>query len=204
MKKSLILLYVLLCTTVFLSYSQHPPGKGKLTSFTEGGVLAGNSQDDKNAPFIFHSSLNYGLNKNLSAGIGIGAEFLRETYLPVTANVLNQIRKNNDIFPFLRIRAGYQIALESTAVIENVFYYPMYYTLLSSSYYPYYPTFEKLNAKGGFMVDPSVGVMVFTRAGFGISLAAGYRYQKLKYTGENDYILWAEYNRLILTLGFIF
>jgi len=207
MKKSVILTGILLCAAALLSFSQQSieKEKGKFTNFTEGGVLIGNSQDEKNAPFIFHSSVNYELYNNLSAGIGVGAEFLRETYLPVTANVMYQFRKTSAVFPFLRLRAGYQVALESTTVTYNNIYWSSY-LLSSSSYYPYpyYPVVEKMNAKGGWMIDPSVGVTVYTRSGLGFSLSAGYRYQKLKYTGENDYILWAEYNRLLLTLGVTF
>ena len=198
MKKSIIFTGILLCTTVLLSFSQQAPGKGKLTNFTEGGALIGNSQDDKNAPFIFHSSLNYGFYKNLSAGIGLGVEFMKETYLPVTANVMYQFKKDKAVFPFIRLQAGYQVALESTM---NSSYYLSY----ASDYYnPYYPTIEKLNAKGGWMLDPSVGVVIYTRAGFGFTLAAGYRYQKLKYTGKDDYVFLTEYNRLSLTFGITF
>jgi len=202
MKKKFILTGILLCTIVLLSLSQQPPGKGKFTNFTEGGVLIGNSQDDKNAPFIFHSSVNYGFYKNLSAGIGVGVEFMKETYLPVTANVMYQFRKDKSVFPFIRFRAGYQVALENTTSMSNINYY--YWLLSNSAYYPYYPTAQKLNTKGGWMFDPSVGVVVYTRPGLGISLAAGYRYQKLKYTGDNDYVLRTEYNRLMLTLGITF
>jgi len=201
MKKSFIFTGILLCTIVLHSFSQQPPGKGKFTNFTEGGVLLGNSQDEKKAPFIFNTAMNYGLYKNLSAGIGIGVEFLNETYLPVTANVMYQFRKDKALFPFIRLRAGYQVALESSATMSNYSYYlPSYADYI----YPYYPTVTKLNAKGGWMFDPSVGVIVYTRPGLGISIAAGYRYQKLKYTGDNDYIFWTEYNRLMLTLGITF
>jgi len=202
MKKSVIITGILLYTTALLSFSQQPPGKGKFSNFTEGGVLIGNSQDEKKAPFVFHSSMNYGLSKNLSAGIGVGVEFLRETYLPVTANVMYRFRKDKALFPFIRFRAGYQVALESTTTTFDNYYAPSLPTYLN--YVPYYPTVDKLNAKGGWMLDPSVGVIVYTRAGLGFSLAAGYRYQKLKYTGENDYIFWAEYNRLLLTFGITF
>ena len=204
MKKSFILTGIFIYIATLLSFSQQSAEKGKFTNYTEGGVLVGNSQDEKKAPFVFHSSVNYGLYKNLSAGVGVGVEFLRETYLPVTANVMYQFRKTDVIFPFIRIRTGYQVALESTTAIYNNYYYlPILST--SSSYYPgYYPTLEKLNAKGGWLIDPSVGVTVYTRARLGFSLSAGYRYQKLKYTSEDDYILWAEYNRLLLTLGITF
>jgi len=200
MKRSFILTGILLYTIVLPSFSQQPPGKGKFTNFTEGGVLLGNSQDEKKAPFIFNSAMNYGLFKNLSAGIGVGVEFLKETYLPLTANVMYQFRKDKAVFPFIRLRAGYQVALESAANMDNY----NYSLPLASYVYPYYPTVTKLNAKGGWMFDPSVGVIVYTRPGLGISLAAGYRYQKLKYAGDNDYIFWTEYNRLILTLGITF
>ena len=206
MKKSFIFTGIFLYMSILLSFSQQSPaGTGKFFNFTEGGVLIGNSQDDKNAPFIFHSSMNYRLYKNLSAGVGVGVEFLKETYLPVTANVMYQFRKEKSVFPFIRLRAGYQVALESASTMTN--YIPYYYYLSPSSssyYYPYYPSVNKLNPKGGWMIDPAVGVTVYTKPGLGVSLSAGYRYQKLKYTGENDYTFRAEYNRLILTLGITF
>ena len=201
MKKTFILTGILLCTTVLLSFSQQASGKGKFISYTEGGALIGNSGNTKKAPFIFHSSLNYELYKNLSAGVGVGVEFLNETYLPVTANVLYQFRKNKNIFPFIRFRTGYQVALESTTTVGNPGNY--YYDYLS--YYPYpYQSWEKLKSRGGWLIDPSVGVILYTQSGLGFSLSAGYRHQNLKYTGKNDYTLYTEYNRLLLTFGIIF
>lgn len=200
MKKSIILTGIFLYTAVFLSFSQSTPGKGKFTNFTEGGLLIGNSQDTKHAPFIFHSSMNYGLNKNVSAGMGVGVEFLQETYLPVMANVMYQFRKDKAVFPFIRLQGGYQVALESASFSNISYYYPYSYL----DYVSYYQSSTKLDAKGGWMLDPSVGIIVYTRAGLGFTLAAGYRYQKLKYTGDNEYILWTEYNRLTLSLGITF
>jgi len=201
MKKSLLLITILLFTTVLLSFSQQPPVKGKFYNLTEGGVLVGNSKDEKKAPFIFHSSMNYYFHNNISTGIGIGLEYLSETYLPITANIMCQFKKENSVFPFFRLRTGYQIALESATVSYLYNYYPS----LSSSYiyYPYYAV-ERMDAKGGWMIDPMAGIVVYGKSGLGISIAAGYRYQKLKYTYENDYVLWKEYNRLILTLGITF
>jgi hypothetical protein len=132
--------------------------------------------------------------------VGVGVEFLKETCLPLTANLLYQFGDKKMITPFIRLQAGYQLPLESRTTIEGDYYVPSY----SSVYWPeyYYPA--KLDAKGGFMANPSVGVMIYTKPGLGISLAAGYRYQKLNYQGENDYDLHIEYNRLSLTLGIIF
>jgi len=202
MKKSLILTGILLCNSILFSFSQQASGRGKFINYTEGGVLIGNSGNDKKAPFIFHSSMNYVLGKNISAGIGVGAEFWQETYLPVTANVVYEYKKNKTLAPFVRLRAGYQIALESTMVMNNNYYYLVDY--YSNYSYPYYLPVEKLNAKGGWMFDPSVGVIVYTQYGLGFSLSAGYRHQKLNYTGENDYTFQIESNRLLLTFGVTF
>ena len=198
MKKSFVLTGIILCITVVPSFSQQAAGKGKFINYTEGGMLIGNSENTKKSPFIFHTSLNYEFYKNLSAGVGVGVEFLNETYLPITANVLYQFKKNKAIFPFFRFRTGYQVALES-ATGTNHYYYPYYWY---SSYVP--QTWEKLKAKGGWLFDPSVGVILYTQAGLGFSLAAGYRHHILKYTGENDYVLYAEYNRFLLTFGITF
>jgi len=202
MKKSFILTGILLCTTVLLSFSQSVPGGGKFINFTEGGALIGNSGNDDKDPFIFHSSMNYALSKNLSAGIGAGVEFLKETYLPVTANVLYQFRKDKSVFPFVRFQTGYQIALENNTALGNYNYYYLNYL---SYVYPYpYSSGEKLNAQGGWMINPSVGIIVYTQTGLGFTLAAGYRHQKLNYSGKDDYRFQVEYNRLSLTLGITF
>jgi len=202
MKKSILLTSVVCCFTL-ASFAQRPSETGKLISYTEGGALIGNPDNENEAPFIFHSSLNYAFHKNLSAGIGVGAEFLRETYLPVTANLLCQFGDKKAITPFVRLQAGYQLPLESNTYVDNSYYYDYY--RLSSSYWPgYYQIPSKLKARGGFMVNPSVGVMVYTHSGLGVSMAAGYRHQKLSYPGGDDYVLHIEYNRLSLTLGIIF
>ena len=199
--KKLILLASVLCFVAFASFAQRPSETGKLISYTEGGALMGNPNNENKSPFIFHSSLNYAFHKNLSAGIGVGAEFLQETHLPITANLLYQFGDKRVITPFVRLQAGYQVPLESNFYINNSYYYA--YSSLSS-YWPRYGAPSKLEARGGFMANPSVGVIIYTHSGLGLSLAAGYRYQKLNYLGNEDYALHIEYYRLSLTLGIIF
>jgi hypothetical protein len=198
MKRLLILVGVFVCATVFTAFSQRPSETGKLISYTEFGELVGNPDNQNNAPFIFHSSLNYAFHKNLSAGLGFGVEFIEETHLPVTANLLYQFGDSKIITPFIRLLGGYQVALEDKMTINSQNYIDRYY---SPGYY-YNP--KKLEAQGGFMANPSVGVIFYTKPGLGISLAAGYRYQQLNYKGSDDYKLYVEYNRLSLTLGIIF
>ncbi|MDR1407433.1 MAG: hypothetical protein LBJ23_05230 [Tannerella sp.] len=164
---------------------------GRLVSFTEAGVLAGNSDNVNGAPFIFHSSLNYVILDRLSAGLGAGVEFLKETHLPVTANVLYQFRRKAPVCPFVRFQTGYLIALESKMSSAPVFY---------NVYYP--P--EEMEAKGGWLFTPAAGVIFYTKQRTGIVLSAGYRHQTLRYEGKDDRLLHVEYNRLLLTLGLIF
>jgi hypothetical protein len=200
MKKSILLASVVCFITLAL-FAQRPSETGKLISYTEGGVLQGNPNNDNKAPFIFHSSLNYAFHKNLSGGIGVGAEFLQETYLPITANLLYQFGDKKEVTPFIRLQAGYQAPLESNTYMNNTYYY---YYGIASSYWPGYYYSSKLKTQGGFMANPSAGVILYTHSGLGISLAAGYRFQKLKFSGEENYNLFIEYNRLSLTLGIIF
>jgi hypothetical protein len=204
MKKLFAFLGIFLCTTVvFTAFSQRPSETGKWISYTELGALIGNPSNENDAPFIFHSSLNYAFHKNLSAGLGLGVEFIEETHLPVTANLLYQFGDKKIISPFIRLQAGYQFALESKMTAGRRNYIS---TLkMADVYWPgYYYDMEKLDAKGGFMANPSVGLVIYTKPGLGISLAAGYRYQQLNYKGSDDYEIHVEYNRLSLTLGLIF
>jgi hypothetical protein len=201
LKKSLLLMSIC-CIATITSFARHPAETGRLISHTETGLLAGNPNNETIAPFIFHSSLNYAFHKDLSAGIGAGFEFLQETYLPVTANLLYQFGNGKAVSPFVRFQAGWQIPLESNTFTlgDNYYYYPSY-----SSRPDYYPsTAVKLDSKGGFMTNPSAGIILHTRTGLGVSLSAGYRYQKIKYQDGKNYELNVEYNRLSLTLGIIF
>jgi hypothetical protein len=196
--KQTFLTVILLFTAVFSLLAQRPSEKGSLISYSEFGALVGNPDNQNDAPFIFHSSLNYAFHKNLSAGLGAGVEFLEETLLPVTANVLYQFGDKKIITPFVRLQGGYQIPLESKMAATRRYDY-----LASSAYYYY--DHEKMVSKGGILVNPSVGFVFYTKPGLGISLAAGYRYQRLAYKQKDtDYKLLVEYNRLSLTLGIIF
>jgi hypothetical protein len=199
MKRLLGFMGVFLYATVFTAFSQRPSETGKLISYTELGALVGNPDNENDAPFIFHSSLNYAFHKHLSAGLGLGVEFIEETHLPVTANLLYQFGDKKVITPFVRLQAGYQFALEDKMTVNR-----LNYLASLNRYWPGYYNPEKLKTRGGFMANPSVGFVCYTKPGLGISLAAGYRYQKLNYKGTADYKLQVEYNRLSLTLGIIF
>lgn len=201
MRKTLITSLLLCVWACIAAYSQdaEPDRKAnRWISLTEGGVLAGNSDNGNATPFVFHSSVNRVIISRLSAGLGAGVEFLKETHLPVTANVLYQFgRRDGAISPFVRLQAGYLIALESK--MSSIYYYPS----SSSIYYPAYSR-EEMKAHGGWLANPSAGVILRTKHGYGVTLSAGYRHHLLNYTGADDYRVHVEYNRLSLALGLIF
>jgi hypothetical protein len=208
MRKTLSLSFLLCCGALHSVCAQDvattDAGEDRLVGFTEGGVLAGNQDNQNAAPFIFHSSLNYAFSQCLWAGLGAGVEFMKETHLPLTANVLFSFGRKASIRPFVRFLAGYQIALESKTAGNPVPSYPVgYYYYPSSGYYS--PAYSgKMEARGGWLMNPSAGVIFYTKQKVGIALSAGYRHQTLHYTGTDDYRIEVEQNRLSLTLGLIF
>jgi hypothetical protein len=96
---------------------------------TEIGVLAGNSGNSQSAPFSFSSALNYSILPKLSAGAGIGLEFLKETYLPAFVNIEYKVR-NSYSTPYLFLKTGYEMPIEESNEIYNgiqpVYYYDIW------------------------------------------------------------------------------
>ncbi len=172
--------------------------KNSLYYRTEIGVLAGNSDNSQTAPFSVSLSANYLAYNNLSAGLGIGIEFLKESYLPLFINLEYKLRKSYSI-PYLFFKGGYQIPIEES----NMIYYDVYPAW--SSVWPgpdYYN--EKMDAKGGVLVNPGIGYQRMFSGGFGMTVAFGYQFHRLHYKGESDYALDIDYNRLTIKLGIIF
>jgi hypothetical protein len=165
---------------------------------TEMGFLAGNSQNSQPSPFSFSGTVNYLLTPQLSAGAGIGAEFLKESYLPAFVNAEYKLR-NSWSSPYFFIKAGYQVPLEDS---REVYYevWPAWSSIWPGPVHNY----GTLDSKGGVLVNPGIGYSHLFSPGFGMSLAFGYQFHRLHYKGEKDYGLDIDYNRLTVKLGFIF
>ncbi len=170
-------------------------------NMTELGVLAGNTDNRKNAPLVFGASLNRKIYGNLSAGIGVGAEFFQETYMPVTANFMYRFRDSR-ITPFASLQAGYQIAVEDT---RTTYYQVVPDILYRSSYYPGLLTDynTEMKARGGMLVNPSFGLLIQSWQGMGLGFSFGYRFHRLSYKSENDYRVDVDFNRLSIKLGIV-
>jgi hypothetical protein len=170
---------------------------------TELGVLAGNSENSQSAPFSFTSALNYRVTPKISTGLGIGVEFLKETYLPVYANFEYKFRDSWST-PYVFLKAGYQVPLEDANTMYNYGIQPTYYYDYIMPPWPGQQTYETPDTQGGFMINTGLGYQRMFSSGFGMSFAFGYQFHRLGYTGENDYQLNIDYNRLTIKLGFIF
>jgi len=177
----------------------HEQPDGRALYFrTELGVLAGNSENSQSAPLSFSGTLNYSITSNFSAGAGVGVEFLKESYLPAFLNLEYKFR-NESSAPYLFIKGGYQVPLEeSREVYNNV------WPATSSIWPGPAPDYEKLDPRGGVLVNPGIGYSHLFSPGFGMSFAFGYQFHRLQYDGEKDYQLNIDYNRLTVKLGFIF
>jgi hypothetical protein len=180
----------------FMEHTISPP---KFFSLTEAGVLSGNPENSQSAPLVLGTQFNYTFWKNLSAGAGAGIEFLKETYMPLTANVLYKLR-NTGFTPYAILQAGYQVPLEDSRML----YYDIIPDYVSSRViWPWPVTQTPMKAKGGMLFNPAVGFMSHFRSGYGFSLSVGYRFHRLRYSGEGDYNLDVDFNRLSVKLGFI-
>lgn len=162
------------------------------------GVLAGSSENSQTAPFSFSASVNRPFQNRWMAGLGLGVEFLKETYTPVFAQAQYRL-KNRGSAPYLFLRTGYMFPTGDA----NPVYYDVY--PLWMSYYPFPQNLnEKLDAKGGILIHPGIGYRQMLSAHFGLSFAAGYQFHRLSYDADDDYSLHINYNRLTLKLGIIF
>jgi len=162
------------------------------------GVLVGSSGNQQKAPFSFMASFNYRLMDQLHVGAGLGAEFMDESYMPAFGQIQYKFR-DTKFTPFVNLQVGYMVPLENGSHQNYTNYYPDYL-----NYYPGPQTSEKLNAKGGFMIDPSVGFQSFPSENFGWFFSFGYRHHQLNYSGDKGYKLENNFSRLSLRIGFIF
>lgn len=174
----------------------------KWFNISEVGMLVGNPDDSQSAPAVFGTAVYRQAYKNLYAGAGLGVEFYKESYLPVTLNLLYKFRKTG-FTPVASVQAGYEVPVgKSRSLYYEVV--PDYIYSSPSLYSRYWPSSQsKLTAHGGILVNPSLGFIKQWNSGLGITLSAGYRFHRLHYSGENDYHMFIDYSRLSVKLGFI-
>ncbi len=164
-------------------------------NITEMGVLAGSNENEYNAPFSFLTVNGYHLTNKLALGVGVGVEFMAESYMPVMLDVRYYLRDKN-FSPFVFVQGGYSFALDDDA--EEKIRYDFY------DIWPY-PTSEyPVKAKGGWVFNPGVGIRSMFSQNFGLLFSVGYRLQQFNYDSDENRELQVDYNRLSIKLGIIF
>ncbi len=163
------------------------------------GVLVGNRENSQSAPFSLTGSVNYQLKPKLSLGLGSGVEFLKESFLPVFVNAEYRFREWSST-PYLFLKVGAQLPVEES----NAVYYDVIEPWYDYFWWPGPTNEQKLTSKGGFLINPGIGFQRMFSPGFGLNFAVGYQFHRLNYSGENDYELDIDYNRLTIKLGIIF
>lgn len=159
----------------------------------EYGVLLGNSDAEEEAISFFHGIFNYQLHSHFYGGGGVGVEYYQQrTYIPAFVNLEYRFRATK-FSPYVFLKAGYLLPAENKKHLSN------YDNYESRNLHPKY-----LDASGGVMLSPGLGVSKMFGPNFGMSFSAAYRYNELNYSGKEEYELEQRYNRLSFTLGIIF
>ena len=163
-------------------------------NITDFGIQAGSSRNSQDAPFTFMNVVSYHLDPKFAVGIGVGADFYEETYIPIVADIRYYLRTSK-FTPFAYLQIGHSIAAEGT-ISQPVYDY-------TYSIWPR-PNIDDVEPKGGFLINPGIGVKNMFSEHFGIIFSVGYRYQKLSYEVNPLNKVNTEYNRLNIKFGIIF
>ncbi len=177
------------------------PIKTGYYNLTEMGVLVGNSNNSKSAPFTLMNVNNCQFANGLAAGIGVGVHFFNETYLPVVADVRYFLRKQGPM-PFVNLQTGYSIPIGGD---YSQTYYYAYDLMVRPGIWPNpNPTAQDVSARGGFLINPSIGFQTKINENLALTFSAGYSYLRHRYGKDETYKLDVDYNRLSLKIGLQF
>lgn len=172
---------------------QIPTGLFNVTTI---GVLSGSSQNRQVAPFSFQSLMLYQFDEHIVAGLGLGIDFLEETYLPLVIDFRYYLRGTR-FSPFVYTQMGYSIPTEKSAnqdIIND------HYSIWPGPY----PQPEDVEPLGGFQLNPGFGIRHMFHSDFGLEISFSYRYQRLNYQYGSSTRLEMDYTRLNIRIGILF
>jgi hypothetical protein len=164
-------------------------------NLTEAGILAGNSGNKYSAPFSLMNINGWKFSNGFSVGAGAGVEFFSETYLPVVADFRYYLKRQG-VSPFFGIQGGYSFALDKPDK-QYVYGNTLLWNIPNGS------TLD-VKAKGGFLLNPSVGICTALSDNLALTFSAGYRLMRHRYSREDNYKIDIDYNRLSLKIGLLF
>ncbi len=172
-------------------------------NLTEIGVLAGNFSNATRAPFTLMNINSWYFPCGLATGIGVGVEFSNESYLPVVADLRYYFRDKRPL-PFFSLQAGYSFPLggsysQTMYAIDDRRMSPVIYPGIAPNY-----TNDPIDAHGGFLINPAIGLQTQLNDNLGLTFSVGYRYMRHSYNRTGDYKIDIDYNRLSLKIGLLF
>jgi hypothetical protein len=179
------------------------PQKNGYFNLTEMGVLAGNSANYKKNPFTLMNINSWKFENGFSTGIGVGVEFFNETYLPVVADFRYFIRKSGTM-PFVSLQGGYSIPLGGTYSQQVYYNSPVDWNSLIYRPPTPIPTTTDISARGGWLLNPAIGIQAPINENLALIFSAGYRIMRHRYGKNDTYKLDVDYNRLSLKVGLLF
>jgi hypothetical protein len=167
-------------------------------NLTEIGILTGNRTNSIRAPFTLLNVSAWNFKSGFTAGVGVGVDFSNETHLPVVADIRYYLREKRPQ-PFVSLQAGFSIPLgASQEQTRNA----IYAYGLSSNFYPV--TSQTVKSLVGFQINPAVGIQIPIQDNLALTLGAGYKWMRYRYSGSNHYSLEVDINRLSLKVGLLF
>ncbi len=167
-------------------------------NLTEIGILTGNRTNVSKNPFTLFNISGWNFKSGFTAGVGVGVEFSNETYFPVVADIRYYLREKRPM-PFVSFQAGFSIPLGTSQgeIMNAIHNYD-----LNSNFYPL--TNQIVKARIGFQINPAVGIQIPIQENLALTLGAGYRWMRYRYSGSNNYRLEVNINRLSLKVGLLF
>lgn len=174
-------------------FKQIPTGLFNVTTI---GVLSGSSQNRQVAPFSFQSLMLYQFDEHIVAGLGLGIDFLEETYLPLVIDFRYYLRGTR-FSPFVFAQTGYSIPTDKSASQDII---NDHYSIWPGPY----PQPEDVEPLGGFQLNPGFGIRHMFHSDFGLEISFSYRYQRLNYQYGSSIRLEIDYTRLNIRIGILF
>ncbi len=174
-------------------------------NLTEIGILAGTFSNATRTPLSLMNINSWYFANGIATGLGVGVELSQESYLPVVADFRYYFRDRRPL-PFISLQAGYSIPLGGSYAQT---FYEIDDRRMSPVNWPGpgpIPNYnnDPINARGGFLINPAVGIQAPLNDNLALTLSAGYRYMRHSYSRTDDYKIDIDYNRLSLKIGLLF
>lgn len=153
------------------------------------GIQFSGDMESPFPPLSFMFISGYQFDWGLAVGAGLGFDLVDETYMPLVGDIRYSF-KDSKVSHFVYFQGGYALALGSPDTYD----------------YDYYAS--DMESKGGYILNPGIGMKLNLNNKNAFSFSVGYKYMEV----EHEYIEFSgqkinrttKYNRIVLGIGFHF